>query len=103
MKIKIESDRIIQAVKNLEGVELVVENADDAKEAIALIMAKAELLEPKDREKLKDVQVTAFQKYETSAVTYKMIFLLEFVFVDSVSLDEKMAVIKRVNEFFETV
>jgi len=56
----------------------------------------------KDAE-LKDVRVTSFQKYETTAVDYKMIFLLEFIFEDNVSVDTKVAAIKELQGFFNQV
>lgn len=103
MKIKVESEKIVKAVKKLDGIEVVLENADDAKEAISLILGKAKLFEGDDYGKLKDVKVTSFQKYETSAVDYKMILLLEFVFDDNVTLDSKVRVIKGLQEFFSKV
>ena len=100
MKIKVESEKIIKAVKKLDGVEIVLEGPDDAKEAINLILRKEELFQRDDFGKLKEVQVTSLQKYETSAVDYKMIFLLEFLFEKDVSLETKVAAIKEVQEFF---
>ncbi|MBW2113407.1 MAG: hypothetical protein JRH04_00890 [Deltaproteobacteria bacterium] len=44
MKISVESEKIIKAVKKLDGIEIVLENADDAKEGIDLILRKAGLL-----------------------------------------------------------
>jgi len=101
MKIKVESEKIIKAVKKLDGIEIVLENPDDAKEAINLILRKAELLKSDEYGKLKDVKVTSYQRYETSAVDYKMIFLLEFLFEDDVSLVAKVAGIKELQEFFD--
>lgn len=101
MKIKVESEKIINAMKKLDGIEIVLENPDDAKEAIDLILRKTERFRREEYEKLKDVKVTSFQKYETSAVDYKMIFLLEFVFEEDISLDIKVDVIKELQEFFE--
>ena len=92
MKIKVESGNIIKAVKKLDGIEIVLENADDAEEGINLILRKTELLKGDDYGKL-SVKVTSFQQYETSAVNYKMIFLLEFLFEDDISLDRKVSVI----------
>lgn len=103
MKIKVESEKIIKAVKKLDGVEIVLENPDDAKEAINLILRKTELFENDDYEKLKDVKVTSFQQYETSAVDYKMIFLLEFLFEENISLDTKVSVIQELQHFFSKV
>jgi len=47
--------------------------------------------------------VTSYQKYETTAVDYKMIFLLEFLFESDSSLDTKVAVIKELQEFFSKI
>jgi hypothetical protein len=101
MKVKVESEKITKAVKKLDGVEIVLENTDDAKEAINLILRKTELFKRDDYGKLKEVKVTSFQEYKTSAVDYKMIFLLEFLFEDDVPLDTRVTVIKEVQEFFE--
>jgi hypothetical protein len=101
MKIKVESEKVIKAVRKLDAVEIVLENTDDAKEAIDLILRKTDLIKRDDYESLKEVKVTSFQEYETSAVDYKMIFLLEFLFEDNVALDTKVSIIKEVQKFFE--
>lgn len=103
MKIKVESEKIIKAVKKLDGIEIVLENPDDAKEAINLILRKTDLFKRDDYGKLRDVKVSSFQEYKTSAVDYKMIVLLEFLFEDNISLDTKVAVIKELQEFFGKV
>ncbi|MCP4667494.1 MAG: hypothetical protein GY849_14125 [Deltaproteobacteria bacterium] len=103
MKIKIESENIITAVKKLDGIEIVLENPDDAKEAIDLILRKTDLFKSNAYQRLKDVNVTSFRQYETSAVDYKMIFLLEFIFEEDVSPDTKISVIKEVHQFFSKV
>jgi hypothetical protein len=103
MKIKVESEKIVKAVKRLNGIEIVLENPDDAKEAIDLILDKAELPKGEDYKRLRDVKVTSFQRYETSAVDYKMIFLLEFVFDEDVPLDKKVSMIRELQDFFGKV
>ena len=103
MKVKVESEKIIKALKKLDGIEIVLENTSDAKEAINLILRKTELLKKDEYNKLKDVKVTSYHEYKTSAVDYKMIFLLEFLFEEDVSLDTKVAVIKEVQEFFSKI
>jgi hypothetical protein len=103
MKIKVESEKIIKAVKGLDGIEIVLENPDDAKEAVNLILRKSDLFNRDEFEKVKNIEVTSFQKYETSAVNYKMIFLLEFVFDEDISLDAKASLIKELQEFFSKV
>jgi copper chaperone CopZ len=103
MKIKIESEKIIKAVKKLDGIDIVLENTNDAKEAINLILQKTELFKRDEYAALNDVKVSSFQEYKTSAVDYKMIFLLEFSFVDDVSVATKVALIKEVQEFFGNI
>jgi hypothetical protein len=100
MKIKIEGEKIIKAVKKLEDIEIVLENLNDAKEAIHLILARTDLFEKHKEGKFKDVKVASFQKYDTTAVNYKMIFLLEFIFKADASLDDKVAAIKELQAFF---
>ncbi len=103
MKIKVESEKIIKAVKKMDEIEIVLENLDDAKEAIDLILIKIGLFEKHDDLKLKDVKVTSYQKYDTTAVDYKMIFLLEFMFDGDVPLEKEVAVLKEFQEFFSKV
>ena len=100
MKIKVESEKIIKAMKKLDGIEIVLENPIDAKEAIDIILRKVDRFQKQDFQKLKDVKVTSFQRYETSAVDYKMIFLLEFMFEEDISPDIKLALIKELQDFF---
>jgi hypothetical protein len=76
MKIKVESEKIIKAVRKLEGIEIVLETPEDAKEAINLILGKSNLLANHAQLKLKDILVTSSRKYETSAVDYKVSFFI---------------------------
>jgi hypothetical protein len=103
MKIKVESEKIIKAVRKLDGVEMVLENAEDAKEALNLVLRKTELFKREDYGKLKDVLVTSFQEYKTSAVDYRMVFLLDFLFSEDTALEEKVSIIKEIQEFFNRV
>ena len=103
MKIKIESDKIIKAVKKLDGIEIVLENLEDAKEAISLILNRTELFAKQKGAILKDVAVTSYQKYETTAVDYKMIFLLAFMFEEDTALDARISTIKELQDFFSKV
>lgn len=103
MKVKIEGDKITKAVKKLDGIEMVLENAGDAKEALDLILRKAGLLKRADSGALKDLKVSSFQEYRTSAVDYQMVFLLEFIFEEGASADFKVQIIKDLQEFFSKV
>ena len=103
MKIKVESAKIVKAVRKLEGIEMVLENAEDAKEALNLILKRADLLNEGDQAKLKEVKVSSCQEYKTSAVDYAVVFLLEFLFVPEASAESKVSVIKALQEFFNKI
>lgn len=103
MKIRVDSDKIIKALKKLEGIEVVLENLDDGKEALELILAKIGILGKPEYSLLQDFKVSSSQKYETSAVQYKLIFLVEFVFEEGASAEKKVSLIKELQEFFEKI
>lgn len=101
MKIKVESEKIIKAVKKLDGIEIVLENAEDAKEAFNMILRKADLFQGDDFASPKDVKVTSVQEYKTSAVNYQMSFLMAFVFDNDVPIEKKINFIKNLQQFLE--
>ncbi len=101
MKIQVESEKIVKALKKLEGVELVLESPGDAMEALSLIVSKARLTGGEGSiSPVKEVKVTSLQKYETSAVNYKLVFLLEFLFTETTPVEERVATVKRIQDFF---
>ena len=102
MKIKVEGEKIIKAVKKLDGIEVVLENAEDAREAIRLVLKKPEFSR-EHHQKLKDVLVTSFREYKTSAVDYRVVFLLEFLFTEDAAPEERVSVIKEIQEYFSKV
>jgi len=101
MKIRAEREKIVKAVQKLEGIEIVLENTGDAKEAIDLILSKPPLFQAELFKKIKDIVVTVTQEYKTSAVDYNMIFTLEFCFEDSVATEQKVAFIRELQDFFK--
>jgi hypothetical protein len=103
MKIKVESEKIIKAVKKLQGIEMVLENAEDAKEALHLILSKCGLSQKEGYARLRDIQVSSSQKYETSAVDYKLLFLLEFQFEENTPVEKKVSIIKDLQDFFNKI
>jgi hypothetical protein len=103
MKIKVESEKIVKAVRKLEGIEMVLENAEDAKEALHLILAKSGLSQKEGYARLRDVLVSSTQKYETSAVDYKLLFLLEFLFEENTPAETKVSTIKDLQDFFNKI
>ena len=100
MKIKVEKEKIISALRKLEGIEIVVEDANDAKEAMELILAREDLFGDSGYAKPKDVSVTHMQEYRDSSVDYKILFLIDFIFENDVGLGAKASFIKKLQDFF---
>lgn len=103
MKIKVGGEKIIKAVSKLEGIEIILENPEDAREAIDLVLKKSGLSDQEAYGRLREVKVTALQEYKTSAVDYRMAFLLEFLFEEDTPAGTKVEVIKALQEFFDRV
>jgi hypothetical protein len=103
MKIKVKSENIIKAVEKLYGIQIELESPGDAKEAIELILSRMGSTGIIDYKQLKEIEVTSSKHYETSAVDYKMTFLLLFSFEEGVSLEKRVAVLKDFQEFFAKV
>ncbi|MFP3929105.1 MAG: hypothetical protein ACLFUP_09390 [Desulfobacteraceae bacterium] len=103
MKIRVNDDQIVKAVKKLEGIELVVEGEEDALEGIRLILRKPEHVGTDRFNRLKDIKVSTSLGYDTSAVEYRMRFILEFIFEDDVPLDERVEAIKAFQSLLERV
>ncbi len=101
MKIRLDEEQIVKAVKKLDGVELVVETTDDALEGIRLILRNPENIGTQHFTRLKDIKVTSSRSYETSSVEYRMRFLLEFVFEEDVSLEDRVQAIKTFQAFLD--
>ena len=100
MKIRVERDKIVKAVRKIDGIEVVLENVVDAKEALGLLLRKPDLFKSDLVRKLQDIAVTATQEYKTSAVDYNLIFTLEFQFEEDVTMDLKVSFIRELQEFF---
>jgi hypothetical protein len=100
MKIKVEREKIIKAVKKHEGIEIVLENTEDAKEAIDIVLRRTDLFKTDHISKLKEIKVTSIQEYKTSAVDYDITFMLEFFFEQDVSPDTRIEIIREFQAFF---
>ena len=100
MKIKIDDRKLSKAVEKLHGIQILVENKEDAKEALDLILQGIGLPEQEAYAGLQDIKLGAVQSYETSAVEYKTTFLLEFVFDQKVEPAARVALVKELQEFF---
>ena len=103
MKIRVEKKKIVQALKKLEGIEIVLEGEDDAREALDLVMGREDNFSGPEFQSLREVRVSEAREYKTSAVEYQISYLMDFVFHEGTAPEQKAAVIKKVQSFFEVL
>jgi hypothetical protein len=101
MKIRIERKKLVKAVEEAEGVQIVVENVEDAREALDAILRKSELFATDDFVQPSEILVTSSQEYTTSAVDYDLVFTLEFVFGEDVTPESRIGTIRQLQRFFQ--
>ncbi len=101
MKIRVDKKKIIEAVRKLEGIEIVLESEEDAREALDLIMAGGDLFNDSLFQGLKEIRLSEVKEYKTSSVNYEVYYLMEFVFDEKIPPRERAEAVKRVQVFFE--
>ena len=103
MRIKVQNEKITKAIKKLEGIDIVIKTAEDAKKAILLILRKTEISRTNDYEGLKDIAITQVVSHATSAVEYQTYYEIEFILTDDRFLEMEIALIKELQAMFEKV
>jgi len=101
MKIKIKDEKIIKAIKAIEGIDIILKTAEDAKQSMYLILRKTETSRTKDYEGLKDIAITRSVEHVTSAVEYFTYYEVEFILTDNRFLEMEIALIKELQAIFE--
>ena len=101
MKIKVRDEKITKAIKNLEGIDIVLKTVEDAKKAMHLILRKTEISRSKDYEGIKDIAITRIVEHATSAVEYQTYYEVEFILTDERFTDMEIALIKELQSTFE--
>ena len=101
MKIRVRDEKIIKAIKNVEGIDIVLKSVEDAKKAMQLILRKTETSRTKDYEGLREIAITRVVEHTTSAVEYQTYYEVEFVLTDERFIDMEIALIKELQTMFE--
>ena len=101
MRIKVCDEKIIKAIKKLEGIDIILKNVEDAKKAMRLILRKTEVSRTKDFEGLKDIVINQVVEHATSAVEYQTYYEIEFIIADDKSIEMEVALIKELQNMFE--
>ena len=100
MKIKVRDEKIIKAIKSLEGIDIVLKSVEDAKKAMRLILRKTETSRTKEYEGLKDIAISRVVEHTTSAVEYETYYEVEFILADDGFIDMEIALIRELQTLF---
>ena len=101
MRIKVRNEKITKAIKNLEGIDIILKTVEDAKKAMHLILRKTEISRTKDFEGLKEIAITQVVEHATSAVEYETYYEVEFILADDRFMEMEIALIKELQVMFE--
>jgi len=100
MRIRVLDEKIVKAIKKLEGIDLVLKNAEDAQKAVRLILRKTEIAKTQEYEGLKDIVITQVVEHPTSAVEYTIYYEIEFLIADERYTEMEIALIKELQAMF---
>lgn len=101
MRIKVRDEKIAKAIKNLEGIDIILKTVEDAKKAMNLILRKTEISRTKEFEGLKNIAITQVVEHVTSAVEYQTYYEIEFILTDDRFIEMEIALIKELQAMFE--
>ncbi len=101
MRIKVRDEKIIRAIKKLEGIDIIIKSVEDAKKAMRLILRKTEISKTKDYEGLKEILITQVVEHPTSAVESHIYYEIEFVLAEDRYMDMEIGLIKELQAMFE--
>ena len=101
MRIKVRDEKIIKAIKKLEGIDIILKSVEDAKKAMQLISRRMEVSKGKDFEGLKDIILTQVVEHPTSAVEHHIYYEIEFLLADDRFREMEIQLIKELQSMFE--
>jgi hypothetical protein len=100
MRIRVLDEKIVKAIKKLEGVDIVLKNVEDAQKAVRLILRKTDIAKNKEYEGLKDIVITQVVEHPTSAVEYTIFYEIEFIIADERHTEMEIGLIKELQAMF---
>jgi len=103
MRIKVRDERIIKAIKKLEGIDIILKTVEDAQKAMRLILRKTLISRSNDYSGLKDIAITQVVEHSTSAVEYQTYYEVEFILTDDQYVEMEIALIKELQTMFEKI
>jgi hypothetical protein len=100
MRIKVAEDRLVRALKELEGVDVLVKSADEARKVLELIIRHTEVARRGDFRGAVDFNITESLEYPTTSVEYKRYYEIEFLSKDDAGIDVEIELIRELQRMF---
>jgi len=101
MRIKVRDEKLIKAIKKLEGIDIILKTVEDAKKAMGLILRKTDISKSKEYEGLKEIVMTQVVEHPTSAVEHHIYYEIEFILNDDSYMEMEITLIKELQSLFE--
>jgi len=101
MRIKVRDEKIIKAIKKLQGIDIILKTVEDAKKAMGLILRKTDISKSKEYEGLKEIVMTQVVEHPTSAVEHHIYYEIEFILTDERYTEMEITLIKELQALFE--
>ena len=101
MRIKVPEESLVRAIKELEGVDILLKDAEEAKKVLKLIIRHTETSKHEDFMKLLDLVITESLEYPTTSVEYQRYYEIEFKLADEKFTDMELALIRELQKLFK--
>jgi hypothetical protein len=101
MRIKVPEENLVKAMKELEGVDILLKDAEEAKKVLMLIIRHTETSKHEDFMRLLDFGITESLEYPTTSVEYRRYYEIEFKLADEKFTDMELALIRELQKLFK--
>ncbi len=100
MKIKVAEEKIIRAIKKLEGIDVILGSVEDARWAINLVLRKTEISNTEAYKGLKEIKISSVVEHATTAIEHQTNYIIEFVLEDESYVDMEIGLIRELQRIF---
>jgi hypothetical protein len=100
MKIKVPEEKIIRAIKRFEGIDIVLGNIEDARQAINLILRRTDISKHEAYKGLKEIKISSVIEHATTAMEHQTNYIIEFVLENDSFIDMEIALIRELQKIF---
>lgn len=101
MRIKVEEKNLVKAIKELEGIDIVIKDVEEARKGLWLIIRHTEASRREDFKGIEDVIISKSLEYPTTSVEYRRYYEIEFKVKDDKYLDMEIALIRELQRMFK--